>query len=893
MGGLASINVKFKVDLSGLSTEMQNAMRQIDKVGQRMQALGRNMSTFVTLPVLAAGGAATKMASDFEESMNKVNVAFENSSDSVKSFSKESLKNFGIAEGTALDMAAGFGDMATSMGLTRPAAAKMSTSLVGLAGDLASFKNIGVDQAMTALNGVFTGETESLKRLGIVMTEANLQAFALSKGIKTQIKDMDQASKVNLRYAYIMENTSNAQGDFARTGGGAANQTRIFFERLKQIGQQFGSIILPLFTKAVTYVNNLFTGFSELSEGTKKTIVVIAGLVAAIGPLLTAVGAVLSFVPLLVVKVKDLAAAFLSLQKLIVANPYVALASAIALVAVGMYTWYQNQKQVVTSQQALVEAMKKGDQAATSEVATLDKLYSAATNVKLSTNERKKAVDELQKLYPAYFDNIKNEVILNGKASDSYKQLRDDIFNKARAIAVDQEIQKRANERVEKEIELRNNIAKTEKEISRLRAGANEIVIQEASAAEKTMRVTASKADLIKAQTEMLRIQNKELADFNAQARKEDEVLFAAKEEFSKKSGKLSENEILLQKQIALGITGIKDATEGALPGTVAFYEEQISALKKLQEEQATSNEQWLNYQKTIEGLQQKIDNLKGVRELVESFDLSVISNSSGTSAEQLKIKEYELLIEKLKELQKMQVEGSAKWLEYEGQIKKSSDAINEIKLSVGFDVMPIEVLDEKLKSLKDSSVKTLTAFQEASKGFGETMTSALEATTESLVSGFASMLGSLASGGLSVRSFFSFILGTIGDLMQQLGKAAIQIGVTMKSIKESFSKPVFAIVSGIALIALGGLIKSFVPKEFQGFQDGGIVGGTSYYGDKILARVNSKELILNQKQQSKVWGMIDSVGATPIVLSGGFEVTGDKLQLVLDRSNKRKNRLG
>jgi hypothetical protein len=204
---------------------------------------------------------------------------------------------FGIAEGTALDMAALFGDMATSMGLPQQQAAMMSKSLVGLAGDLASFKNIDIRQAMTALNGVFTGETESLKMLGIVMTEANLQQFALTQGITKNTQEMTQAEKVQLRYAYILENTKNAQGDFARTGGGAANQMRIFTERLKEISTQLGMILLPYFTKLITYVNGLVKGFQAMNPVVQKVIVIVGLLVAAFTPFMVIVGSIITFMP--------------------------------------------------------------------------------------------------------------------------------------------------------------------------------------------------------------------------------------------------------------------------------------------------------------------------------------------------------------------------------------------------------------------------------------------------------------------------------------------------------------------------------------------------------------------------------------------------------------------
>jgi len=309
MSSLASINIRFAVDLREFSSEMQNSLRTIDKVGQKFQEVGRSMSAFVTLPILGAGAAAIKFASDFEESNNKVDVAFGTSADSVKDFSKTTLESFGIAKSSAVEMASLFGDMATSMGLPRGAAAKMSTSLVGLAGDLASFKNIGIEQAQTALAGIFTGETESLKKLGVVMTEAALQEYALAQGIRTKVADMGQAEKVQLRYNYIMSKTTNAQGDFVRTGGGAANQMRIFQETLKEIATSLGEVILPVFTKIISKVNEWFKAFNSLSDGTRTTILVVAGIAAALGPLALAIGGIASTIPLVVAGFGTLSAA--------------------------------------------------------------------------------------------------------------------------------------------------------------------------------------------------------------------------------------------------------------------------------------------------------------------------------------------------------------------------------------------------------------------------------------------------------------------------------------------------------------------------------------------------------------------------------------------------------
>jgi len=293
------LRVNIVGDASKLSASLKTASSKLSAFGKRVSNIGSSLSTRLTLPLAIAGGAAIKLASDFEESLNKVNVAFGKSSGFVRDFAKTTLTQFGIAEGSALDMAALFGDMATSMGISRKEAASMSTSMVGLAGDLASFKNIGIDQATTALAGVFTGETESLKRLGIVMTESNLQMFAMSQNIQKNVKDMTQAEKVNLRYQFILSKTNNAQGDFARTQDGAANQMRIFTEGSKQLGQSLGTILLPAFTKIVTKLNTLVTDFINLDNETKSLVISIAAFAAGIGPALFIVGKLATAIGLL------------------------------------------------------------------------------------------------------------------------------------------------------------------------------------------------------------------------------------------------------------------------------------------------------------------------------------------------------------------------------------------------------------------------------------------------------------------------------------------------------------------------------------------------------------------------------------------------------------------
>lgn len=271
-------------------------MEKLKKLSSDLKAFGQKMTIGVTLPVIAAGGAMVKLASDMEETLNKVDVSFGNSSEVVKQWAKNSVTTMGLAQQTALDSAALFGDMATGMGLSQEKASEMAMELTQLGADLASFKNISNEMATTALKSIFTGETESLKNLGVVMTQTNLEQFAMSKGIRKQIKNMTEAEKIQLRYNYVMEKTKNAHGDFVRTGGGAANQTRMFQEQLKELGVLFGQEILPLFTKVIIKINGILKAFSSMSPFARKTILIFAGIAAVIGPLITIVGGLIGVI---------------------------------------------------------------------------------------------------------------------------------------------------------------------------------------------------------------------------------------------------------------------------------------------------------------------------------------------------------------------------------------------------------------------------------------------------------------------------------------------------------------------------------------------------------------------------------------------------------------------
>lgn len=845
--GLATINIKFTADLRGFSTAMQNSMRSIGQFGQEMSDLGKSMSMYVTGPILAGGAAAIKFASDYDEALNKVDVAFGDSSAQVKNFAKTTLETYGIAEGTALDLAAAYGDMGTSMGLTTQKSAKMSTSLVGLAGDLASFKNIGIEQANTALSSIFTGETESLKKLGIVMTEANLQSFAMSKGIKINIKDMDQASKVNLRYAYVMHASKNAIGDFERTGGGAANQMRIFQESLKQVAQQFGSLILPAFTKAITYVNGLVKSFSDLSDETKGTIIAVAAVVASIGPLLTVFGSLLMFVPNVITKFNALKDAWLGLQAVLIANPFTAIAVALAAIATIVLVSSSRFRDLTNAQRDYANINKIAAESIVNEKTALEKNLAIAKNKKLSDETRKKAIQDLNALSPEHLGNITLENIYTRQATEAVNKYTEAVLKKAKVQAAEEklvEIQKRLLE-----LQLGN--------LNAVKPSVWQNLGNAFLSAGNSMSFAALSARTV----------GENLATETNESMKLINMLTLF-------IGKNKEVAVSTD-DVADALAGMTSATEkGFKNGTEAFYNQQIDGLRKLQQEIPTTNSAWLSYEKQIESIQKKIDGLTKARQIkLPKPDLPDSSAFDGI-VPAFSLEDLNGQLAYFEKIREQFSTTSAEYIHFTNQINNTEIKIKEI---------------EGVGKAKDDILE----LTEAQKRLQETA----ELTGQTVGDAFANMAGALIESlGLAKSGFSGFIAGllqTVTKLVAMMLASAISQSIAGATATGTATGPA-AIFTTPAFIAtaVGGVLAAFaaIPK----FETGGIFGGTSFYGDKILARVNSGEMVANNEQQKRIWNaMSGSNGGYSGGFSTSLKIKGSDMLLLIERASNRKNRVG
>lgn len=265
---------------------------QLKQIGSKMTEVGKTMTTRVTAPIVAGYTLAANYASDYEENLNKLDVAFGENSKSVKEWANTARESFGLSKVQATQSASAFGALGKGIGLTESQAADMSTTLAGLSADLGSYFNVGTDESAKALEGIFTGESEALKKFGVVMTDTNLQKFAEDQGLVW--KELDQTEKTMLRYQYVLDKTKDAQGDFSRTSDGTANSTKVFQASLQDLATSVGTNLLPIITPVIQKVTELLNKFNDLSPRTQKIITIIGLVVAALGPALVIVGTLIS-----------------------------------------------------------------------------------------------------------------------------------------------------------------------------------------------------------------------------------------------------------------------------------------------------------------------------------------------------------------------------------------------------------------------------------------------------------------------------------------------------------------------------------------------------------------------------------------------------------------------
>lgn len=254
---------KVMSDLDKVDNKAEETGNTFDKIGSKLggfsKALDKHVTNALKIGGVALAGFGVKaidMASDLDEVQNVVDVTFGDGASVIDEWANSAGEAFGMSVLQAKQFNGTMGAMLKSMGLTSDETLNMSQAMVGLSGDMASFYNLPIEQAFDKIRSGISGETEPLKQLGINMSVANLEAYALAQGISKPYAKMSQSEQTLLRYNYLMNVTADAQGDFVRTGDSFANQVKKAQMKLSELTAEIGQKLLPYALKFITWVSD-------------------------------------------------------------------------------------------------------------------------------------------------------------------------------------------------------------------------------------------------------------------------------------------------------------------------------------------------------------------------------------------------------------------------------------------------------------------------------------------------------------------------------------------------------------------------------------------------------------------------------------------------------------
>ena len=245
----------FKKQMSGISNTAKSQTSGLTSMFKKVGIAAA--AAFSVKAVVGFSKQCIQLGSDLAEVQNVVDSTFGSMSETVNQWAKDAMTSYGLSEKVAKEYVGQLGAMSKAFGNSNEEAYKQATALAALTGDVASFYNLSTDEAFTKLKAVYTGETEALKSLGVVMTQAALDEFAMAQGYGKTTKAMSEQEKVALRLAFVQDRLATASGDFARTSDGWANQSRVLALRFDAIKASIGQGLIAALRPALVWLNKL------------------------------------------------------------------------------------------------------------------------------------------------------------------------------------------------------------------------------------------------------------------------------------------------------------------------------------------------------------------------------------------------------------------------------------------------------------------------------------------------------------------------------------------------------------------------------------------------------------------------------------------------------------
>lgn len=614
---------QFSSDLKGADKQISAFSKSLNKVGDQFIKTGKALTTKLTLPIVGVGAAVTKLAADFEVASRKFSKAFEGAGDDAAAAVQNLSDNFGLAESQATQLLAFTGDLLKGFGATSDQALELSTDVQELAAALSAYSGVPIAQASEAATKALLGETEQLKSLGVVIRQADVDQQLLVNGTENLTGQELLLARAQATLQLAFEQSSDAVNSFSDNQDTLAFQSQQLLGEIKDLGVEFGTILLPIVKDVVAQIREGVDFFAALDDNTKKNIITIAALAAALGPVAIGIGTVIKSVAAL-----NTALAFLA------ANPVVAAIAGIAALTAGTVAL------IKLGQERRLDALNEqfGELAAATGVADgeMDEFLKTAEEVDglLAMNQWGASVGEVSRLLGTMVESsglTRDQVV--GIVRES--EILNDEFKE---IVATLEQQRQVTE------DLSGETARQEQNNRRLQQQQERILEVATEQAEEQQRITEELerqnqiereriAQVISGRTDAEAAYYKEINDA------QDRLNLGLIDEQELQEARLAASETYADRLIQLGY----DGRDAAQVGNRALLE-QVELINQLSSELQAAGEE------EVEVVEDTEEEKLQVRQDFEDQWLDTLFNSQSTK-EQLLERDYQAAIDQAEEL--------------------------------------------------------------------------------------------------------------------------------------------------------------------------------------------------------------------------------------------------